>query len=93
MMRSEQKRSPPPMQFESPRNAKPALSSHTFKCKCSPSPEPFACERAYKWLNLAWSGKEFDPKRNRELYLGLLGTEKISGSENQIKLDIARTFP
>lgn len=86
----------PPLKFESPRvsNAKP-LSSHRFKCSCDPSPEPYACKKAFTWLCQAnRSTTHFDFKKNREVYLNLLGiTNNISGSELQIKLDINRTFP
>lgn len=85
----------PPLKFESPRatNAKP-LSSHRFKCSCDPSPEPYACKKAYTWLCQANQSSHFDFKKNRETYLNLLGvTNNISGTELQIKLDISRTFP
>ena len=71
-----------PLNFESPKqNKKRPLFSHNFKCSCAPSSEPFACARAYNWLSHANSGREFDAVKNRQLYLGLLGTESISGSE------------
>jgi len=52
--------------FESPRQnkMKEPLKTHTFKCNCAPSPEPFACERAYRWLQLASRGVEFDAVKN-----------------------------
>jgi len=37
--------------FDSPlANKAKKLSSHAFKCSCEPSSEPYACERAYNWL-------------------------------------------
>ena len=91
--------SPPPTKhfYESPRLsiAKP-LMSHRFKCNCDPSPEPYGCAKAYRWLSIVnkTATVAFDHKKNRQVYLNLLGiAANISGSELQIKLDISRTFP